>query len=126
MKYTSWNGVRGVNYDAFANRRIARSCASPEVSGMACFRAIFSFHLLRIYDADLPCLVCTMAVERYTSYLFRSTYHSRELLGARSYAPRAPQIFYSSREVIDASIYSSRELIQLIKNLDKEGHDGAE
>lgn len=71
-------------------------------------------------------VLCVMAVERYTSYLFCSTYHSRELLGARSYAPRALQIFYSSREVIDASIYSSRELMQLIKNLDKEGHDGAE
>lgn len=49
--------IREVNYDAFANRCIARSCASPEVSGMARFRAIFSFHLLRIYGADLLCLV---------------------------------------------------------------------
>jgi len=49
--------IREINYDAFANRCIARSCASPEVSGMACFRAIFSFHLLRIYGADLLCLV---------------------------------------------------------------------
>lgn len=40
-----------VIYDAFANRCIARSryCASPEVSGTARSRAIFSFHLLRIY-----------------------------------------------------------------------------
>lgn len=106
---------------------VSRAVAtSPEVSGMARFRAIFSFHLLRIYGADPSSVLCTMAVAIYTSYLFRSTYHSRKLLGARSYAPHALQIFYSSRGVIDASIYSSRKLIQLIKNLDKEGHDGAE
>jgi len=90
---------------------------------MARFRAIFSFHLLRIYGADLFCLVYDGGSDVHFVFVSFNLSFSR---APRSYAPHALQIFYSSRGVIDASIYSSRELIQQIKNLDKEGHDGAE
>jgi len=122
-RYTrSIEHIREVNYDAFANRYIPRSCASPEVSRMARFRAIFSFHLLKIYSVDLLCLVYDGG-----SDVPRICFVQLIILANSSALARTllVQIFYSSRRVIDTSIYFSRELIQLIKNLDKE-HDGAE
>lgn len=73
-------------------------------------------------------VLCTMAVAIYLVFVSFNLSFSRAPRRSlvRSAFPPALQIFYSSREVIDASIYSSRELIQLMKNLDKEGHDGAE